>query len=315
MQNDTGVRLSWGWHPASERMLHIDSVPKGKDSDCVCPDCWDELVAKQGNERAHHFAHASGGQTGEGCLHKSTVWTLYQRIRDAMPREEAVPFQWQCKVCRRKHTTDFVQGATNVYRETFVPGKEIKPDISLYREGNPYCFIEVVDTNPPKEHVRKYARERRIRLVVVKVKENADLNGTIKAEVWEGVVCPAPPDQEALRKSQLAALARQLQSVNNASATIADTHRVDHYRKEDVTDAQGKYDGYRDHEPCTVCGDVMTYTEGGHRLRHSCCTSADRFGMPLCADRNQGTHGHCTKCGARTGLGYGACPRHCTKRN
>lgn len=200
MQRNTYVRLSWALDPASGETYRISDsfVQRGKASGLVCGDCGMPMVAKKGEERAWHFAHPSSGQAGEGCRHWDAVWELYHRIQGAMQREEGVSFRWHCKDCRREHTGDLAQGATSVYRETLVPTKEVKPDISLYRKDAPYRFIEVVDTNPPKEHVRKYAREKDVSLVVVQLRDNTDLHGTIKAKVLEGSDCPTPPNGAAL---------------------------------------------------------------------------------------------------------------------
>lgn len=40
--------------------MHIDEVPNGSKSNCICKACGDELVAKNaGNKRKHHFAHTN----------------------------------------------------------------------------------------------------------------------------------------------------------------------------------------------------------------------------------------------------------------
>lgn len=44
----------------------IDDVPNGKKCNCVCVECGGKLVAKQGNIRAHHFAHENGNES-EKC--------------------------------------------------------------------------------------------------------------------------------------------------------------------------------------------------------------------------------------------------------
>ena len=172
MQRDTGVPLSWGWHPASGRMRHIDSVPRGKESGCVCADCEEALVAKQGDVRVHHFSHPSSGQTGgrETCLHWNTVWVLYQRFQDAIQQREAVPFRLECNACGGEHTHDFAEGMKCIKRKKRAPDSLKRPDISLYREDDLCCLIEVVVTHPPEQPVRDYARERRVTLVVVNVK-------------------------------------------------------------------------------------------------------------------------------------------------
>ena len=202
MPGDASVQLSWGWHHESGRMRHVDSVPRGKASGCACAECGEALVAKKGEarKRRYHFAHARSGQTGEGCRHKTAVWVLYQRFQDAIQRKEAVPFRWKCNDCKQEHTDDFAQGALIVKREEAVPGSRITPDISLYREGDLCRLIEVVDTHKPEQHVRDYARESGVSLVVVEIGESTDLNATIEAEVWEGNVCPTMPDQETLAK-------------------------------------------------------------------------------------------------------------------
>lgn len=40
------------------KLVHVESVPNGKDCDCVCPYCGDKLTAKnKGKVREPHFAH------------------------------------------------------------------------------------------------------------------------------------------------------------------------------------------------------------------------------------------------------------------
>lgn len=40
-------------------IVSIDEVQSGKDCGCVCPACGDELIARKGEKRMHHFAHRS----------------------------------------------------------------------------------------------------------------------------------------------------------------------------------------------------------------------------------------------------------------
>lgn len=43
--------------------VYIDEVPNGKNCGCFCKECGGELVARHGEKRIHHFAHASGNDT------------------------------------------------------------------------------------------------------------------------------------------------------------------------------------------------------------------------------------------------------------
>ena len=205
MPRDTGVTLSWGWHQESGRMRHVDSVPRGKASGCVCKECGEALVAKKGEarKRRYHFAHASSGQTGgrETCLHWNGVWTLYQRFQDAMQQGEAVPFRWVCNNCKQEHIRDFAEGMTCAKREKRAPDSQKRPDISLYSEDELRHLIEVVVYHRPEPAVHDYARGRGVSLVVVDMKEAPDLDGTIKAEMLEGSVCLTKLDQETLAKA------------------------------------------------------------------------------------------------------------------
>ncbi|WP_391528021.1 hypothetical protein [Photorhabdus akhurstii] len=44
------------------RLLHIDDAARGKKCNCVCPGCGDQMIAKQGKVKEHHFAHAASEQ-------------------------------------------------------------------------------------------------------------------------------------------------------------------------------------------------------------------------------------------------------------
>ncbi|GFE79237.1 hypothetical protein GCM10011487_12370 [Steroidobacter agaridevorans] len=56
----------------SDELVHIDSVPRGKACGCRCVSCAEPLIARKGDIRVHHFAHAQQNQcTGalETLLH------------------------------------------------------------------------------------------------------------------------------------------------------------------------------------------------------------------------------------------------------
>ena len=64
------------------RMAHIDDVPNGARCGCVCPQCKQTLIAKNGGqERAHHFAH-EGGADCEGGTETSLHLAAKQIISD-----------------------------------------------------------------------------------------------------------------------------------------------------------------------------------------------------------------------------------------
>ena len=64
------------------RTAHIDDVPNGARCGCVCPQCKQALIAKNGGrERAHHFAH-EGGSDCEGGTETSLHLAAKQIVAD-----------------------------------------------------------------------------------------------------------------------------------------------------------------------------------------------------------------------------------------
>ena len=64
-------------------IVSIDDVPSGKECGCVCPACGDELIARKGQKRMHHFAHRSN----EDCEYGYES-SLYLAAKDILSRSE-----------------------------------------------------------------------------------------------------------------------------------------------------------------------------------------------------------------------------------
>lgn len=56
---DEDFVFSWAESNATGELVHVDEVPRGKQCDCVCPNCKEPLVARQGEKNEHGFAHLS----------------------------------------------------------------------------------------------------------------------------------------------------------------------------------------------------------------------------------------------------------------
>lgn len=62
----------------NNNLVCVDDVPNGLDCGCVCPACKVDLIAKQGDERVHHFAHSCDDKS---CLHiQETYFQLTKQI-------------------------------------------------------------------------------------------------------------------------------------------------------------------------------------------------------------------------------------------
>ena len=83
-------------------LLHISEVPRGLGCGCVCPACLDPLIAKKGQVREHHFAHAAGSDCPtavETALHLAAKDILAKRMEIVLPTVK-IPFL-SAGVCRK----------------------------------------------------------------------------------------------------------------------------------------------------------------------------------------------------------------------
>lgn len=63
------------------RMRSVDEVARGLACECICPCCKEPVIARQGEVREWHFAHASGAEcehAAEGALHLAAKQVLLE---------------------------------------------------------------------------------------------------------------------------------------------------------------------------------------------------------------------------------------------
>jgi len=51
--------IPFGFNPIDETFVDVEDVPRGVKCGCICPACKTPLIARQGEEKEWHFAHAS----------------------------------------------------------------------------------------------------------------------------------------------------------------------------------------------------------------------------------------------------------------
>lgn len=107
------------------KSVYIDDVPNGKKCGCFCAECHGALIAKQGNIKAHHFAHASGNDSI-----KCSQTALHLLAKEIIAEE--------------KHIPAFVNGniafvAVNSIEQEKSLG-DIKPDLYAEYDGKPIAI-------------------------------------------------------------------------------------------------------------------------------------------------------------------------------
>ena len=72
-----------------DRMVAVGEVPRGRACGCVCPECRTALVARKGELRRYHFAHAVGNPNckygAETAIHLMAKQCLIDAKRIALP--------------------------------------------------------------------------------------------------------------------------------------------------------------------------------------------------------------------------------------
>lgn len=66
----------------SGQLVHVDSVPRGRACGCHCVSCAEPLIAKQGDIRAHHLAHAqqnqrTGARSKRSCIGAKEIPSVF----------------------------------------------------------------------------------------------------------------------------------------------------------------------------------------------------------------------------------------------
>lgn len=130
---------------AEGKSFYIDDVPNGKKCGCFCAECHGALIAKQGNVKAHHFAHASGNDSL-----KCSQTALHLLAKEIIAEEKRIPA--------------FVDGnITFVAVDSVEQEKnlgDIKPDLYAEHNGKPVAIEIFVSHAVDDEKIAKIQNHR-----------------------------------------------------------------------------------------------------------------------------------------------------------
>lgn len=88
------LKLTYG-KDSNGRLVHVDDVPSGLACDCTCPECGAQLIARKGEKRQNHFAHANGADCAGArmtALHMLAQQIIQEEKRIRTPRYEDAYF-------------------------------------------------------------------------------------------------------------------------------------------------------------------------------------------------------------------------------
>ena len=157
-------------------LVHVSAVAGGNACECTCPVCEEDVVAKKGAIRSHHFAHAakSSSCSDETVLHKLGKRILRERIEAALAGKKPIVIKWPCPKCGGEHEANLLGKAVAVQEEVTIGSA--RADLGLLNiGGSPYIAVEVVVTHEPEFMAREAYRANRVTCVEFFLKSGEDL--------------------------------------------------------------------------------------------------------------------------------------------
>lgn len=133
------------------KLLHISEVSRGLACGCVCATCKEPLIARQGKQRQHHFAHATPTECQGGAetiLHRLTKELLSELPAFAIPPYKIVI---EARTKRGKfisHRADVAKGGQVAIDQVQIEQRlgDIVPDLLLICKGKA-LIVEVAVTH------------------------------------------------------------------------------------------------------------------------------------------------------------------------
>lgn len=219
----------YGLH--KDRIVHINSVQRGLDCNCICPNCEVNLIAKKGDKNSHHFAHENhnGDHCNESILHKLGKQIIEEFKYIALPEVDIIVSQND--LSGKTHSKQHVETISRKSEFTEVrleqSSDNIRPDLTCLTATGP-LYIEIVVTNPVcDEKIKKVIEQENPMLSIDLSQYNAMLT---YEDIKEAVLKTAPrtwiynPEHEKLKKMLHRHLCTHVKSVNEELRQIILEH-------------------------------------------------------------------------------------------
>lgn len=153
---------------AEGKLVHVDSVQRGKKCGCICPYCKEPLEAKQGKKKAHHFAHIGRGLCRKG--HETRLHLLVKEVLKEIQKiklpEYRIKKSFIIKKDKSKADDDYITmpsklaNLNNVEFEKFIGSGAIKPDCIAETSKGSKIALEINVTHAvDAEKIKKIKQE------------------------------------------------------------------------------------------------------------------------------------------------------------
>lgn len=146
-------------------LIHVDSVPNGKNCKCLCPHCKSPLVAKnRGKKRIHHFAHEHN-QDCKACFET----TIHKLAKDIIKEAAEIMLPSRDDLFANKEKPTGSVKLTDVCVEKWDEQLKIKPDVEGVMENGQKLLIEILVSHKVDERKAKIIVDNNLLCVEIDV--------------------------------------------------------------------------------------------------------------------------------------------------
>lgn len=164
---------------SDNELVFIDHVPNGKDCGCFCPNCKEQMVAKNGGEfKEHHFAHISGIDCGgyrESLLHIWSKQIIEENKMLSIPTYTSLTGGHLFLVdSEHEHEKIFSlpqreQYFKSIEIEKWSDANDLKPDIVGVTKDGLIYWIEIYVTHKCSDEKLAKIKENNINCIEIKI--------------------------------------------------------------------------------------------------------------------------------------------------
>jgi len=181
------MKIPFGLRRVDDRMVSPLEVENGKKCGCICPGCGRDLVAKQGDIHAWHFAHDSGADCSNGVessIHRMAKQLIVERKQLWVPnrifkREVHGPFDeftnrtiWKEQISIEVQP-EGLKSLTDCLEEKQIDTR--RPDILANLDGRPIA-IEVAYTHFCDDEKLAWLKGRNLTTIEIDLEMPPDIN-------------------------------------------------------------------------------------------------------------------------------------------